>query len=212
MTASAKKKRSQDDAASDHTHGGGQHKFDESMWLRDGQGRFAGSVKQNKPFSEQELIELKDYKDGNYQQLNSYLNNPDSVRPTLADELDGQAKTLDSAISKSVLSEDTVVFRGMQHKGLVKHAESIVGKTINPGSFLSTSTSSRVARDFAGIGDGAVVLAIKAKKGHNAVYMDQFESAGSAGENELLFARNSKIRIKGVDRSRNPPVIMGEFE
>lgn len=217
-TRHKKKPDAEDNGAGDKARpsdGGSGHArkpFDESMWLRDANGRFAGSVKQSSPFTSQERIELQDYAEGNYQQLNSYLANPNSVRPSLAVELEKQAVTLDSAIGKSVLTQDTVVYRGFQHRGLAKQAESVVGKTINPHGFLSTSTNSQVARDFAGYGDGSVVLAIKAKAGAKAAYMDQFATSNNARENELLFPRDSKIRITGVDRTRSPPVILGEFE
>lgn len=163
---------------SDDGSGHARKPFDESMWLRDANGRFAGSVKQSSPFTEQQRIELKDYKEGNYRQLNSYLAKPESVQPSLAHELDKQIKSIDGAIAKSVLTQDTVVYRGIQNTALVTHADRLVGKTMNM----------------------------------KAAYLDQFEVAGNSGENELLFPRDSKIRIMGVDRTRSPPVILGEFE
>lgn len=216
MTAKKKRRADGDDGdgggPKKNADGSARKQFDESLWLRDGNGRFAGSVKQSSPFTDQQRIELKDYKEGNYRQLNSYLANPTSVEASLAKELNKQVKTIDAAILKSTLVQDTIVYRGIQSPALARNIDRLIGKTMNPPNYLSTSTSSRVARDFAGFGSNGVVLAIKAKTGMRAAHLDQFQVAGNAGENELLFPRDSKIRLTGVDRTRSPMVIMGEFE
>lgn len=185
--------------------------WDETRVLRDDRGRFAGSVGQNGELTDQQKIELQDYKEGNYRDLNGYLRDPAGVRESLGQEYEKQAKAIDAAIQKSTLQEDTIVFRGMQHPALAKNAEKVIGRQIEAPTFLSTSTKGSVARDFAGVSGAGIVLAIKAKKGMHAAYMDQFETSGNSGESELLFGRGHKISITGVDRSRRPMIITAEF-
>jgi hypothetical protein len=214
--SSSDAKNSDDGSGAPSKHGtpsaSGPRQWHEEQWIRDGNGRFAGSVKQTKPFTDQERIELQDYKEGNYQQLNAYLRDPASVRESLGKELDKQIKTIDAAIGKSVLQQEMVVYRGIQHPALARNAERLVGRSIDAPTYLSTSAHSGVARNFASTGSGGVVLAIRARAGTHAAYLDQFQTSGNSGESELLFGRNSRVRITGVDRTRRPPVITGEFE
>ncbi len=178
----------------------------------DGGSTGGSSLKTKGTFTEQQTIELQDYAEGNYQQLNSYLRNPSSVSASLGKELEKQAKTIDAAIAKSTLTKDVVVYRGLQSPKVVANAERLVGITIEAPGFQSTSLSQSVASDFAGFGPGAAVFELTARKGSKALNMEPFKkSKGNAGEAEILFPRDSKVKITGFDKTKRPPVIKGEF-
>ncbi|MEP1597578.1 MAG: ADP-ribosyltransferase [Hyphomonas sp.] len=169
------------------------------------------SLTTRKRLTEQQKIEIKDYKEGNYRPLNQYLRNPSGVRKTLAKEYDQQVKTIDSAISKSTLNEDVTVYRGIKHKTLAQNAEQLVGKEISAAGFQSTSLSRRVAQDFVGFGDDAVIFEIRARKGLKAMRMDEFETANVAREKELLFSRGQKAKVTGVRKEGRATVIEMDY-
>lgn len=173
-------------------------------WTRGG-GTSAGT------FSDQQNVELKDYAEGNYQVLNAYLHNPESVPASLAKEYDKQIKTITGALGKSKLTGDVTVFRGVQSPKVAANAERLVGRTISAPGFQSTSRSVSVAQDFAGFGQGSLVLQIHAKAGTPAINMERFKTGGNSGEQEILFGHHAQLRITGVDRSQRIPVIKAEF-
>lgn len=170
----------------------------------------SGIVKQSGKLTEQQHVDMKDYKEGGYRDLNSYLRGGET-RPAVAAEYEKQAKRMDGAIAKSKLAKDTSLYRGIQHPALAANAEKLVGREVDVASFQSTSTDSRVAADFAGKSKGGVVFHITAKAGTPALGMDQFETHGNSGENEVLLGRGGKLKITGVDRSGPIPVIKAEI-
>jgi ABC-type Fe2+-enterobactin transport system substrate-binding protein len=186
---------------------------------RDKNGEWSGggesaSRKGGRSFSDQQHIELKDYAEGNYKNLNGYLHNTDSVRkdrPQLAAAYDKQIAHIDAALAKSKLSKDIVVYRGIQSEYALTNADKLVGRTVNADGFQSTSLNRNVAENFASQGRGSLVLEITARKGTNAINMEPFKTNGNSGEQEILFGHGKQIKVTGVDRSRRILVIKGEF-
>lgn len=168
------------------------------------------TVAQRGKLTEQQHVDMKDYKEGGFRDLNAYLRGG-QTRPGVATEYDKTAKRMDAAIAKSSLKQDTKLYRGIDHPLIAANAEKLIGRDVDVATFQSTSTDSRVATDFAGMGKGAVVFQINAKAGTPALGMDQFEVLGNSGENEVLLGRGGKMRITGVDRSGSVPVILAEY-
>ena len=108
------------------------------------------------------------------------------------------------------MTKDTTVYRGIQHEGLAKNAEKLVGREIPTASFMSTSPSRRQAETFAGFGRSSVLFEIKAKAGAKAADITGFGRGTAANEKELLFGRNQRFRVTGVNRSGRTPVIQME--
>lgn len=167
---------------------------------------------QSRGFTEQEQIELQDYAEGNYKNLNEYLRDPSSIRASLGVEYDSQISTIDAAIEKSTLARDVTVYRGVQHPTLARNADKLVGRTVESPSFMSTTMNPDVAKSFAGYSQSSVVLKLTAKKGTKALNMEPFKkSAMNRGEAEVLFGRGSRVRITGVERTSSGTVVLGEF-
>ena len=165
-------------------------------------------VKQHAKLTEQQRIDVKDYKEGGYKILNSYLRTGKSPDGWSASSLNAEAKRLDGAIAKSSLQKDTTLYRGLQHPALAANAEKLIGREVPVDSFQSTSTSQEEAeRNYAGFGNGAVVFKINAPAGTKAINTSEFESSGNSGEDEVLLGRGGKMKITGVDRSGRVPVI-----
>lgn len=112
------------------------------------------------------------------------------------------AAELDSAISKSKLPEDLVLYRGFKYDpktfgGL----DSMVGTEIVDSGFISTTASERTAQSFAR-GDlrkdqRRAILQIETPKGTEALNFHSIEeSVITSLEQEILLGRGSKFRVK----------------
>lgn len=162
----------------------------------------------NGNFSEAEGDALEMYHYGNAVLMNNDLRSGG----------DGQAggftkdtlQSLDSAISKSALKEDTVLYRGIASKNFLgldlSSPEKAVGRTVTDKGYGSTSISKEVSSTY---GKGTV-LRIRAKKGTHATYVEgaihkanelrEFAADGDAGNHELLLGRRTKYKITGYHR------------
>lgn len=176
-----------------------------------GGGESSGETKQSRAFTEHQEVILQGYKEGDYKEINRYLDDPSKVSPLAESEYKSRVRTLDAAINKSSLVDDTVVYRGIQSKYMSENAEKFVGRTVNAPTYLSTTTKLSVAQDFAGFSDKAVILRIKAPKGMKSVAMAKFETTNNAGEKELLFGRGHNVKITGVQRLKRHVIVSGEF-
>lgn len=170
-----------------------------------GNGGAGSPAKQKKAFTEQQSIELKDYKEGGFRELNARLRSGD------LGAYEGTAKTLDAALKKSSLHSDTTLYRGVKIPALANNAEKFIDKDITVAAFQSTSTDEKAASEFAGFGGGAAVLHIKVRAGTPAIDLTQFEGSGNANESEVLLGRGGKLRVTGVDRSGRIPKITAEW-
>jgi phage-related protein (TIGR01555 family) len=143
-----------------------------------------------------EVTAVKYYKNKNYKKLNSDLRKGGSPSDTV--------KGIDSAIAKTPgLEKKTELFRGLKSKDLAEAArtnpKSLIGKSVKDDAFMSTTTSNKMARSFAGISDkNGVVLKINVKKGTKALSMDQFGNKNTDNEKEMLLARGSSFKIKKI--------------
>ncbi len=136
----------------------------------------------------------------NYTEMNNYLNGKQSLSGEKKDEYDKSIKEIDSTITNK-LSKDVMVYRGTSIK-----AENLpVGTEITNKGFTSTSTDKNIAKEFADFKEGSVIK-IRAKKGTKALFVGN-SSGSNFNEEELLFGRNTKIKI--VENGENG--IIGEI-
>jgi hypothetical protein len=118
---------------------------------------------------------------------------------------------LDEAISNSVLSTDTTVYRGMssgagaseeEQQSFVKFIESLQPGTIfRDDAYLSTSSSKAVAARFAGSGPLSASFELKLPAGFNGLKI-----AGSS-EKEVLLQRGLSWEVKYVSEESGAKVI-----
>lgn len=133
--------------------------------------------------------------DTDYREINSYLRGIDD--PYDIDIVDNAIENLDSALSKGVVSKDTVAFRGF---------DDFFVEDLGPGdvftdeAYVSTSVSRSVSEGF-----NAFVAEIRVPKGSNAGYIDaalgsnDYTRIGISQENELLLPRDSRFRVLSKD-------------
>jgi phage gp29-like protein len=125
-----------------------------------------------------------------YARINSALRagRPDAVREHI--------ERLDQAIAASKAKADLVVYRGLSRRHVAGgDLESLVGATIADGAYASTSLNPRVARNFGGRGDSAIIE-IRVPKGAPALYADRVKNFH---ENEVLLPRNAVLKVSKVE-------------
>jgi 2'-5' RNA ligase len=141
---------------------------------------------------------LRDSDDDAYAALTRYSNTSfEQVNPALRTgknlrKYQAEVAVMDSAIKRSPLKRDVVVYRGITNAEQV-FGKSGVGKVIADKAFLSTSTDRARAARFTELSGYAketpALITIRAPKGTHAIHMDE------TNESELLFERGLKLRV-----------------
>ena len=156
----------------------------------------------NVDYTRQEANYVHYYGKNTYDVLNNMLWDTDKwkkgVERGLYDDqewYDEMVNGLDSVISKSVIQENTTVFRGGQlPKGLKVGDHSVLK------GYTSTSYNPNRAREFQGVSDGRYNITIRVPKGaHGVLFNDQFDTFT---ESELLIGRNQKFVVLNIDDSK----------
>ena len=99
----------------------------------------------------------------------------------------------------TTLSQDTTVYRGVEitgHNANFYDTNVVKGNILTQKGFLSTSANRDVAENF-----GNALFAIKVPKGKKFLDMHAITCVSNfyRSEEELLFARNSRLLIKDID-------------
>ncbi|GAF84071.1 unnamed protein product, partial [marine sediment metagenome] len=108
---------------------------------------------------------------------------------------------IDKVIQRSSLVSDMTVYRGISNFVAEKMGIGLArkGSTLkNISGFMSTSTSRDVALEFKNAGKG-ILIEISAPKGHPAIDMKSF---ATLKENEILFPRNSELKVLSYDKKK----------
>lgn len=119
-----------------------------------------------------------------------------------ASSLGDLAKTvnhLDAALAKSALSEELVVYRGVD-EAFAHELESRglrEGVIITDSGFLSTSTRKDIAAGFLGQEGGGMLLKIRIRVGSKALRARPYSE--SPGEDEILLSRDAELCVVGYD-------------
>jgi hypothetical protein len=143
-----------------------------------------------------ERRELLRYKGASYTAINGLLRSPGGLAAvaTVAaySQLTSAVQTIDTMMSRSVLSSDVLVDRGVQDgAGVFGDAwtRSMVGAQWTEHAYLSTTTNPNLAGLFASTSGGAR-LRILAPRGTGGV-----ELSGQRHEGELLLQRGLRLRV-----------------
>jgi hypothetical protein len=123
--------------------------------------------------------------------------------------------TINSAIGKSILDDDLVMYRGIRSSELFNSIDdSAVGALIpigTPQSFsrdgkvgLTYSGAMKVGDDYVSAGSESVILRLNAKKGQSALDMERLSGIGDTSESEMLLSSNGNYKIIGTEDRFSP--------
>jgi hypothetical protein len=172
-------------------------------WIKKDMGRTEGEA-----LTPEEILALEEYSDALARNINNGLRVPlDRQDETYFKWLEHHQATIDmidSAISKQVLKEDIMVFRGLteaQNWWLTQLEE---GDIVRNPAFMSTTANRSKAFEFASgkfSADKSIelepgnMMEIRVPKGVNA--LDLTSIAVIPEEQEILFPRNTRVRYIG---------------
>jgi len=147
---------------------------------------------------------IEGYTGSDYKPMNWQLR---GVRPGTAEVTD-KIKSLDAALSGWTLGEPATVYRGIGSVGAKKLMAAGLrkGEIIEDPGFMSTSRSPSVAKAFAQQSSENIVLEIRAKGTAKALDVRDYSDAGGA-EQEVLFARSSRLKVLSFDKKRRTLVV-----
>ena len=189
----------------------GQYHFSHSIswWKKEAMSHLEKATPQSVRDFVEDNVEVKEaihkYSTNAYKTINGVLR---GTKKSKADKTmtDGVVSVLDGFFSTvGKLHEDTVLYRGMNLKGLFgndanaikafrENPEAFIGMTWTDPGYTSTSPSYVGIQSFMGASKGNnVVLHIYAEEGTKGVYMEQWSSYSS--EKECLLDRGTTFRI-----------------
>jgi len=143
-----------------------------------------------------EKSSLSWYSGDGFHKLNEYLRKDNASKNK---SLDKFTDSLNSAISKSEITKDTTLYRGINNDELTKKFQSVkTGNKIPVSSFQSTSSSERAL--FAHAGLVGVALKINVKKGTNIADLAGSGTAMDAKEQEILLPNKGHYVVKSVSK------------
>lgn len=108
-------------------------------------------------------------------------------------------KALDSALDKSKVQDDVVVFRAISDKNALGDLSKLTGATITDNGYASTSLNKDMAMMY---GDG-IICKINVKKGASGAYISGIKDGNGKDftENrEILLPRGAKFKIQNVTK------------
>lgn len=129
----------------------------------------------------------------------------------LSNEDTALVKNIDAAIVRSVLDKDIMVYRGAAFGEKAK-----VGEVISSPAYLSTTFSGSEANNFSmGPGSYSTVYKLYAPRGSHGLYTEGLAprgyQLGSGQETEILFPRNTRIKITDISRIGSTTFISGRI-
>lgn len=133
------------------------------------------------------------YEDGlRYYQYESHILNDYLRKGRSGDvELDRITRQLDEGLSKAVLTEETILYRGAD-KEFYKQFKA--GDTFEDRGFISTTPDRTVAQDFMGSNEVGVIIRIKAPAGTQGSYPADI-TGDFPSETEWLLPRGTQFRV-----------------
>lgn len=166
-----------------------------------------GSTAINGNLSKTEVDALSKYHYGNAVTLNNALRDGESTGGGFTQS---DLNSIDSAISKGSLKENTTLYRGVpkEFAGVdFSDPKSAVGKTFTDKGYSSFTVSKDVANEYS----HGTVFKLDAKKGTHTAFVDgaihsksdlrEFAKEGDAGNFECLLKRGQQYKITGYSKS-----------
>jgi hypothetical protein len=150
-------------------------------------GEAGGGQWQGENLTKEERREVTFYTDDGYRTINDRLRRG---LPSVRSEL------IDSAIAKSVLDKDVVVYRGVADTDFLDSLDALkVGDEVVDRAYVSTSGNFLHAAMTSGV--GRPVMEVRVPAGSNALYVESFSANTGIGEEEYLLPRGTTLRYTG---------------
>ena len=114
------------------------------------------------------------------------------------------------------LRDDVVVWRGVRSVDETfgfpaEHLEDVVGAARVAAQFFATSADRGIVEgEFTEPAISPALLRVRARRGSHAVWVPPLGNEENAGQMELLFLPTVQVRILGVDRSGDMPIVFVE--
>ncbi|MGO9041442.1 MAG: hypothetical protein ACLQIK_07300 [Mycobacterium sp.] len=114
------------------------------------------------------------------------------------------------------LRDEVVVWRGVRSVDetfgvAAKHLVDLVGAARAAAQFFATSADRGIVEgEFTGPATSPALLRVQARRGAHAVWVPPLGNEENAGQMELLFLPTAQVRILGLDRSGEMPIVFVE--
>lgn len=146
-----------------------------------------------------EIVSLKAYASSMYKLINAALRGDEEFQPSLFDHI----ASIDSALSKSALSKDIIVYRGLNGDAAayLRRMGLAIGDEFSEASYASTSLDRKQAERFAAWPRGGIVLKIHVRSGKQLIDMSLFSDYPD--ECEILLPRDSIFQILAGENSNH---------
>jgi hypothetical protein len=159
-------------------------------------GTTAGLTRVIEPYTASQKDAVRLFSGGSYIDVNDHLRNGAALPANLSNSSFNIVQTMDEAMERSILAEDTTLLRGLYYRPTGPNYQGIAslkaGDIFEDAAFLSTTKASQVPDSFI----GNVTMVIKAKAGSRGI--DLNEAIGGikfAREQEVLLPRGSRLRV-----------------
>ena len=149
------------------------------------------------------------YKGSGFYKSNEILRNPGAFSAAEVTSARNMRNSINSAVKKSTIKTDGVVYRGIKSPELFENAEKLIGKDIPILTPQSTATDAGSAVGWSGLTrlksgkflsadpGKSVVFKIRTKKGQHALNMESL-SIGNTAEREFLLGSGGKYKVAEV--------------
>ncbi|MGQ0559994.1 MAG: ADP-ribosyltransferase [Sphingosinicella sp.] len=114
-----------------------------------------------------------------------------------------QIRLLDSAVAKSQLKSDVVLFRGVDGDAAdsIRAGGTAIGSILCDPAFMSTTTNPEKAALFSTFPPGGIMYKISALKGMSALPMASYSNYPK--EQEFLLPRGTKLKVLGYNAANS---------
>ena len=160
-----------------------------------------------------ERIALSTYTGSAYSIMNRMLRNPDYYDKEYPDSLSEIAKKTykyqiehcSNALKRNKSTKSIVTYRGIKKELMEKLSGLDAGDIITDDGFVSTSTSKKVADDFAIKYQGGYIMTILIPKGSQAASVKSLSNYPK--ENEVLINKKAHFEVKGIDHDKQEIIV-----
>lgn len=160
-----------------------------------------------------EQIALSTYTSNAYSTMNRMLRNPDYYEKEYPDALSENAKKTynhqiqfcSDALKRNKSTKSIVTYRGVSKQLMEKLSGLDAGDIITDDGFVSTSTSKKVADNFARTYDGGYIMTILIPKGSQAASVKSLSNFPK--ESEVLVNKKARFEVKGIDHEKQEMIV-----
>ena len=158
----------------------------------------------------EESNSLIGYKDTDFSEINGYLRKNEEEKN---EEIESKIRNIDSAIEKSNLDRDLVVYHGFKMSP-DKKIEDYIGRSFIKKGYTSVTTRPQVTENFAYNKSRSILIQIELLEGMKAASLNkglakkEGVKVPNTSESELLLPRNTKLVIlhyEEVQENERPP-------